>query len=189
MREGRGRLNSIELLPEEAETDILWAMGALRDRDMPQIKILEEFNGRLADRGIAPISSSAFNRHSMKLAAIARRIENTRDIAAVLTERLEPGQTDDLTIAVAEMIKTLVFEMLQASDGEKTTPKEAKEMAEAIRAAVGAQNVSTDRRRKIETDMAAKVEEAVKKVGTEQGFSKETIAAISSQILGVEVAA
>ncbi|WP_182085205.1 DUF3486 family protein [Aureimonas sp. ME7] len=185
MREGRGRLNSIELLPEEAEPDIIWAMGALRERDKPQNKILEEFNGRLADRGIAPISSSAFNRHSMKLAAIARRIESTRDIAAVLTERLEPGQTDDLTIAVAEMIKTLVFEMLQESDGETTTPKQAKEMAEAIRAAVAAQHVSSERRRKIEIEMAAKVEDAVKKVGAERGLSTDVIEAIKGGILGV----
>ncbi|WP_279480277.1 DUF3486 family protein [Aureimonas sp. SK2] len=184
-REGRGRLNSIELLPEEAEPDIVWAMGALRERAMPQNKILDQFNGRLADRGIAPISSSAFNRHSMKLASIARRIESTRDIAAVLTERLEPGQTDDLTIAVAEMIKTLVFEMLQESEADAVTPKQAKEMAEAIRAAVAAQNVSTDRRRKVEADLAAKVEETVKKVGAERGLSADTIEAIKGGILGV----
>ena len=34
-REGRGRLSSIDQLPDEAEPDILWALEELRKREMP----------------------------------------------------------------------------------------------------------------------------------------------------------
>ena len=52
-REGRGRLSSIDLLPDEAEPEVVWALEQLRDRKLPQTAILAEFNERLADKGIA----------------------------------------------------------------------------------------------------------------------------------------
>ena len=54
-QDGRGRLSSIELLPDEAEPDIVWANEQLRERTMPANAILTEFNKRLADRGIGSI--------------------------------------------------------------------------------------------------------------------------------------
>jgi hypothetical protein len=182
-RQGRGRLSSIDLLPDEALTDIQWAMEELKNRDRLQKDIHEEFNSRLADRGIAPISKSAFNRHSIKLAGIARRIEETREITAVLTEKLEPGDTDNLTIMVAETIKTLVFEMLTDGGEAGFTPKQAKEMAEALRAAASSQKVSADRRISVQKDLAEQVEETVEKVAKIQGFSKDTVNGIKAKIL------
>ena len=184
-RKGRGRLSSIDLLPDVATPDIAWAMEELRKRERLQIDILEEFNSRLADHGITPISSSAFNRHSIKLATIARRIEETRAITSVLTERLEPGDTDDLTIMVAETIKTLVFEMLTTGGEAGFNPKQAKEMAEAIRAASSAQKVSADRRQSIEKELAQKVDKVTQTIGKEAGLDAETIAKLRRDFLGV----
>lgn len=184
-RQGRGRLSSIDLLPDEALPDIQWAMEELKNRDRLQKDIHEEFNGRLADRGIAPISKSAFNRHSIKLAGIARRIEETREITAVLTEKLEPGDTDNLTIMVAETIKTLVFEMLTAGGEAGFTPKQAKEMAEALRAAASSQKVSADRRVKLEKELASQVDEAVEKIAEVAGLSDERAKDIRNKVLGV----
>src|SRR3546814_3044775 len=65
-QEGRGRLSSIDLLPEEAEPDIVWASEQLRLREKPAKMILAEFNARLADRGIASISKSAWGRYSVR---------------------------------------------------------------------------------------------------------------------------
>jgi len=184
-RQGRGRLSTIDLLPEEAQPDIIWAMDELRKRDRLQKDILEEFNGRLADKGIGSISSSAFNRHSIKLAATARRVEDTREITKVLTEKLEPGDTDDLTIMVAELIKTLVFELLQNAGEAGLAPKQAMEMARAIQAAASAQNISADRRRKHETEMASKVGAAVDKVAEAAGLTDKRAEEIRNKVLGV----
>jgi len=184
-RQGRGRLSSIDLLPEEALPDIQWAMEELKNRDRLQKDIHEEFNSRLADRGIAAISKSAFNRHSIKLAGIARRIEETRGITAVLTEKLEPGDTDNLTIMVAETIKTLVFEMLTEAGEAGFNPKQAKEMAEALRAAASAQKVSAERRAKLEGELASKVDDAVEKIAEVAGLSAERAKDIREKVLGV----
>ena len=185
MAPGISRLSSIDLLPEEADEDIAWAHAELKSRKRHKYEILDEFNARLADHGIGPISRSAWYRHTVAVAEATRRIEQTREIASAITERLEVGQTDDLTIAVAETIKTLVFEMLQDGGREGFSPKQAKEMAEAVRAAVAAQNVSSDRRRKVEAELASKVDETIEKVGTVAGLSAERIGQLRREFLGV----
>src|SRR3990167_9509359 len=123
-RKGRGRLSSIELLPPDAELIVAWAMGELRDRKRHQVEILAEFNERLQalakETGLVvpPISRTAFNRYTLRLASTARRLEETHEIASAITERLQPGESDDLTVMVAETLKTLIFEILEGAAGE-----------------------------------------------------------------------
>ncbi|MEJ0012806.1 MAG: DUF3486 family protein [Bauldia sp.] len=198
-RTGRGRLSSIELLPHEAEPIVVWAMGELRARQHTQVDILEEFNKRLrklaADMGseIAPISLSAFNRHALRLATMARRLEETRTIANALTERLEPGDQDDLTVAVAETIKTLVFELLEAGVDKKGMPTigttGVMELSRALHAAASAQSVSSARRTKVEKEWAAKAAAAIDTVAKAKGLTADTVEAIKAQVLGVRKAA
>ena len=186
-RLGRGRLSSINLLPPEADKIVAWAAQELRELKRTQADIHFEFNERLyeIDPEIEPISASAFNRHAIRLMQIMRRIEDTREIANVLTERLEPGQTDDLTIMVAETIKTLVFELLNKGGEAGFSPKAAMEMASALKSAAGAQKISADRRLKLEAELATKVDDAVETVAKVAGISHETAEAIKAEILGV----
>src|SRR3546814_15932583 len=79
-QEGRGRLSSIDLLPEEAEPDIVWASEQLRLREKPAKMILAEFNARLADRGIASISKSAWGRYSVRKAIQFRKLDQVHHI-------------------------------------------------------------------------------------------------------------
>jgi hypothetical protein len=194
-RAGRGRLSSIELLPPDAEPVVAWAMGELRERKHTQIDILEEFNKRL--RGVAsetgatiePISLSAFNRYAIRLAATARRLEETREIAATITKRLGPDQADDLTVLAAETIKVLIFELLEGSNqegGDEITTKGAMELARALHSAVSAQHVSSERRRRIEKDFATQAAKAIDQVSKSEGLSQAVIEAIKSRILGVK---
>jgi len=184
-RQGRRRLSSIDLLPDEALPDIQWAMEQVKDNNLHKKDIHEEFNRRLAQHNIKPISKSAFSRHSIKLTAIARRIEETREIAAVLTEKLEPGDTDNLTIMVAETIKTLVFEMLTNGSDSDFNPKQAKEMAEALRAAASAQKVSSERLSSVNKELASQVDKAVDKIAEVAGLSEERAKDIRNKVLGV----
>jgi len=184
-RQGRGRLSSINLLPEEADRVVAWAAQELREIKRTQAEIHLEFNQKLAEIGIEPISASAFNRHAIRLAQMTRRIEDTREITAILTERLEPGQTDDLTIMVAETIKTLVFELLNEGGSAGFSPKAAMEMASALKSAAGAQKISSDRRLKVETELAQKVDIALETVTQEVGLSAERVAQLRRDILGI----
>ena len=182
-RQGRGRLSSIDLLSADADPIVAWAFQELKARERLQKDIHAEFNERLAVIGEGPISMSAFNRHSISIARIARRHEDVRQMTAALTERLEPGQTDDLTIMAAETIKTLIFELLQ--DEEGMTPKAAMELARALQSAVNAQKVPLDRKRAQMAQFEEQVDGALGKVATETGLGPDRIAEIRREFLGL----
>lgn len=192
-RKGRGRLSGIELLPAECDEVIAWAAGELRDRDRTQLDIYQEFVGKLEElsrehRGEVEItipSFSAFNRYSIKLATMTRRIEETREIAGAIAGRFDAEASDNLTLIAAEAIKTLVFEVLTAAGEHGIDPKGAMQLAAALRSATQAQGVSTARRAKVEKDFAKEVDEAVEQVARVKGLTEETAEAIKAQILGV----
>lgn len=192
-RAGRGRLSAIELLPSEATPIIAWANNELRDRDRTQLDIYQEFCAKLDELGrehrgeldFAIPSFSAFNRHSIKLATLARRLDETREISGALAEKFDAGASDNLTVIAAEAIKTLVFEVLTSAGESGVDPKGAMNLANALRAATQAQGVSTARRQKVEKEFAEKVNTAVETVARVKGMTAETAEAIKAQILGV----
>lgn len=200
MSKGRGRLTAIDQLPEECEPIVSWAAQELADRARSQVDIYADFKQKLiaiqGEQGIAfdiP-SFSAFNRYSVRLAMLSRRLEQTREIAATLSERMDAAGSDDLTLIAAEAIKTLIFEVLQASGEAGISPKGAMELANALRAASAAQASSSNRRlkleaeaklRKVEEDMKAKAETALDTLSREPGISKEAIARARRDFLGI----
>lgn len=183
-RRGRGRLSSIDMLPEEADGVVAWAFQELHNRDRMQKDIHEEFNEKLAELELGPISLSAFNRHSIRLASMARRHEEVREITAALTERLDPTQTDDLTIMIAETIKTLIFEMMEGGKGN--SPKAAMELARALQSAVNSQKLSLDRKRAVQAQLETQVDGAIEKVTAEKGLTAEQADFFRREVLGVK---
>ncbi len=192
-RKGRGQLSAIERLPEECSPVIAWAADELRKREKTQTEIYEEFHHQLAEllkehRGELDFtipSFSAFNRYSLKLATLTRRMEDTRAIAATIAERFDAEASDDLTLIAAEAIKTLVFEVLTDAGESGVDPKGAMALANALRSAVQAQNISTARRLKVEKEFAEKVDETVAKVAKVAGLSADRAAEIRKQVLGL----
>lgn len=188
---GRGRLTAIDLLPDECTEIIGWAAQELASRDRTQLVIYGEFKTKLiALQGETGIgfdipSFSAFNRHSTRLAQMTRRLEQTREIAATISERFDAEASDDLTLIAAEAIKTLVFEVLQDSGEGGLSPKGAMELANALRSATAAQSVSTARRQKVEAEFAKKTDAAIEKVAKEAGLSQDRIAQLRRDFLGV----
>lgn len=190
---GRGRLNGIELLPAECSPIVAWAAETLQDRDTKQVDIYSEFVSRLEGlqrehRGELEFnipSFSAFNRYSIKLATMTRRLDETREIATAIAGKFDAQASDDLTLIAAEAIKTLIFELLTSKGEAGIDPKGAMSLANALRAAAQAQTVSTSRRQKVEAEFATKVDEAVEKVATAKGLTRQTVAEIKAQILGV----
>lgn len=191
---GRGRLSSIELLGEEYDDIVRWAATELRERSQLQIDILGEFNRRLEARAhevgddFEPVSKSAFNRYAMRLAGIARRLQYTREISQVLTDRLQPGDTDTVTIALAEAIKTAVFEGIGEAGEGGSSMMDLKFAGDALKSAVAAQKASAELRTKMEAAILAKVAKAAETAGTvakARGMSVETVEAIKASILGI----
>lgn len=192
-RKGRGQLSGIERLPPECDGIIAWAAGALQDRERTQTDIYEEFFAKMQalqaeHRGELEFtipSFSAFNRFSIKLAVMTRRLEQTREIAASISKRFDAKASDDLTLIAAEAIKTLVFELLTDGGESGLAPVGAMQLATALKMATQAQSVSSDRRAKIDKEFKKEVDAAVDTVAKVKGITAETAEAIKAQILGV----
>lgn len=164
MAEGRGRLSNIDLLPEEAQDDILWALGELNQRTRTQSDILFELNDRLTAKGLETISRSAFNRQSMKLAARSRRLAERQSIYAGIAEKLTPESVASTDLVLGEFLKTLIDELL---DGGELGPKHAKDLAQAFQATVSALKTSADHKAKLLADAGRKTEAAVEGVAAQ----------------------
>lgn len=191
---GRGRLSSIELLPTECDGIIAWAAQELSGRERTQTDIYAEFVARcetlMAEhRGELDFripAFSSFNRYALRMARLTRRLDQTRAIVATLAEKFDPADADNLTIMAAETVKALVLHMLAEADEDSIDPKGVMQLATALRQAMAAQSVSSDRRRKVEADFATKVDTAVHAVARTRGLTAETVEAIKSEILGVK---
>lgn len=183
-RVGRGRLSSIDLLPEEARDDIVWACQQLNARQRTQADILFELNDRLEAKGLDGISRSAFNRKAMRLAAAARRMDESRHMFEGLARHLTPERVDDSAVILGEFLKTLIFELMEEGSGDRS-PKEAMELARAYLAAIQGQRLSADRRRKLEAEFATRTEKAIDTVAKQAGLSADRAAQIRREVLGV----
>lgn len=191
---GRGRLNHIELLPEECAPIVAWAASELQNRERTQTEIYQDFRARLEAldqeyRGELEIrvpSFTAFNRYSIKLADVSSRMNQTREIATAIAGKFDAKASDDLTLIAAEAIKTLIFELLTNTGEAGLDPKGAMALANALHKATQAQGVSLTTRQKAEKEFAEKAEAAVDKVAKVRGLTTETADAIKAQILGVK---
>jgi Protein of unknown function (DUF3486) len=195
MARGRGQLSSLDVLPDWAEPAERRAFTCLKENKLTQLEILDQLNSELRllalEQGITTppqISRSAFNRKSMRLAAIGRRLADTREIASVLAARFEDGGDEDLTLLAAETIKTIVFEALENAKEIKATPASAEMMANfanAVKAAEQAKKVTADTRIIIEKNFRKVASEAIDAVDRQKGLSPETKAAFMAEVLGV----
>jgi len=184
---GRGRLSSIDLLPEEADEDIRWALEQLRECKLPQNTILIEFNERLADKGIDPISKSAWGRYSVRKAKQFRRLDDVQRISSELVGSLGTEHSDEVTIAVAEMVKMAAFHALEGDDAK---PKDILELSRALQAAVSAQRGSAEYRKQLEQRIAQEVARAAdvaETIAAEAGLGPDRIAQMRREFLGIKV--
>lgn len=157
--EGRGRLSSMDLVPEHAQGEIIWATRELNKRERSQEDIRFELNDRLAALGAGPISRSAFNRKSMRLAVLRKKITMSREIFAGLADEFTADKVDENTVALGEVLKMTIADL--ASDGEERSTKEVLDIARAFSAITTGQKASTERRQKIRLEEKAKAAGAV----------------------------
>lgn len=160
MISGRERrvLGSLDLLPEECEDDVVWALAQLNKRERTQADILFELNDRLAVKGQGPISRSAFSRRSVRLKRRADRLAERNAIYSGIVEKITPETMADQDIVLGELLKTLIDELID----EARVPQDVKELAAAFRQTVAAQQASANLKAKAEAAAEKKLEKAVK---------------------------
>lgn len=184
----RGRLSSIDLLPIEAEEDVVWAFGEIRKRKRTQDEIRDQLNLRLRLRGLPEISRSAFNRAAIRTARMAHRLGEVREMAGALASRFEDGGDEELTLLVSETIKTLVFEMLEnagrlRADGE--TAEMIANLATALKSAEQAKKVSADTKKLINTTFRKQADAVIDKVAASKGLTPELKEQFKRELFGV----
>ena len=183
----RGRLSSIDLLPDEAQPYVLAAMSALKDRKREQESIREELNTHLLSLGCGPVSKSAFNRKALWLAGFGQQLIQAREVAAVLAEKLDKAPEGDVGLLLNETIKMIVYDIVMKGslDDESASLDMAKDAALALYRLEHARKVSIVTRKKIMDDFGEKAVTAVDAVAKVKGLTAETVEAIKAKILGV----
>jgi len=182
-REGRGRLSTIDLLPEEADADVLWADAQIRKKKVPLNTILYEFNQRLERKGIEPISKSAWSRYAVRKAVQFRKLDEARRMSAELVSSLGPEGADEVTVAVAEMLKLAILEQLETG---KLSTKGVMELSRALQSSIGAQKTSAEYRRKLQEEVIAKVDKAIEKAGADgAGDAQAVLRKIREDVYGI----
>lgn len=174
-REGRGRLSTIDMLPEAAEDDIRWALDQLNANAIPQNLILDQFNARLASRGIKPISSSAFNRWSVRKAIQFRKLNEAREISNAIFASIGTAGADETTMVLAELVKAQIFELVEK--GEMSS-KDIKAVSGSIRDLATANRASAEHRRRRELEVQERMQkaaDAVAEIGAKNGTPKATL--------------
>lgn len=183
-REGRGHLSSIDMLPDEAEAAIVWANDQLRERKLPSAVILAEFNEKLADVGIGPVSKSAWGRYAVRKAIQFRRLDEIQRMGGELARTMDAKAPDEVTVAVAELLKVAAFEILEEGD---VSTKGIMELSRALQSAVSAQKTSAEYRERLEKEVQTRLAEAAKEageIGKKKGVSPEALAAINRALMG-----
>lgn len=183
-KEGRGHLSSIDMLPDEAEGAIVWANTELRERRLPSAVILAEFNEKLADAGIGPVSKSAWGRYAVRKAIQFRRLDEIQRMGGELARTMDAKAPDEVTVAVAELLKVAAFEILE--EGNVSTAG-IMQLSRALQSAVAAQKTSAEYRERLEKDVQARLTEAAKEageIGKRKGVSPEAIAEINRALMG-----
>lgn len=184
---GRGRLSSLDLLPVEAEADYAWALGQLAKRERTQEAIRDELNLRLLGLGLEPVSKSAFNRKAMSFALMARQIEQTREMAGIMAERMDNQPEGDVGLLLGELIKSLTFDVLSGEmmDGATVPIKVLKTAADTVDKLERARKANVDTAARIKKQFADQAMAAVDEAGKQAGLSAENLKLIREQVYGI----
>ncbi|MEM1344961.1 MAG: phage protein Gp27 family protein [Pseudomonadota bacterium] len=164
-RKGRGRLSSIDTLPEHADGLVQQAMASLAERDQTQLEILAWLNASLArlDPPVGPISRSAFNRHALRFSAQARRLREARETANALAERLDDMPEGDIGLMLGETIKAVLNDVLidTAMSGETPSIGDLRAAAETIQRLAVARKADHDTQERAKKAALAKASQAL----------------------------
>lgn len=181
----RGQLSSFDRLPPEVDDLVATAAQELASMKRTQTEIYADFvtacEARMAEfRGELEFeipAFSSFNRYSTRQAAMVRRLAMSREITSAMAKTFDGKASDDLTLMAGEAIKTLVWELLGVAGEAGLSPKDAMQLANALKSV----NQAVDG--KVFTE---KVVEAVDNVAKAKGLSAEVAETIKAQILGVK---
>jgi hypothetical protein len=177
--------SSIDKLPEEIRAEI----GRPRIQGRTIMEIVEHLQGMDVN-----VSKSALGRHVKSMAALRERLLNSRNIATALVSQFGDQPDNKLQRLNLELMQGIVMQAVtridENEDGEPQpatfSPEETMFLASALQKLASAQKTDTDRTIIVRREMAAEAAKAVDRVAKrEGGLTKDTIASIKAEILGI----
>lgn len=196
-RSGRGKLSSIELLPEVCDEHIAWANAELNERRMPQTEILREFNARIADHGCKPISKGAFSRYSVRKAIELRKALASQQITNTIIGQFNLTDRSSTTIATVELLKNRIVELVMGAEDPKQLDIDyvskslnrlstiARREQQTLAAERKDEREEIQRREAEESRQREEAVRRVEKIATEAGLGADRIEAIRKGVLGL----
>ncbi|SUT89840.1 Protein of uncharacterised function (DUF3486) [[Actinobacillus] rossii] len=182
----RGRASKVDLLPPNIKTQLAMM---LRDKQFSQTQILEEINELIRDCGLDEsycLSKTGLNRYANRMEQFGAKIRQSREIAEIWTKQLGETPQSDIGKLLMEAVKTMAFELtLNADEKGVKDPKFLNQLALISQRIEQAQRMNYERERKIRKEVLEQAAETAEKVVVQAGLSKDTVASIKAQILGI----
>ncbi|MDY5420536.1 DUF3486 family protein [Actinobacillus porcinus] len=182
----RGRASKVDLLPPNIKTQLAMM---LRDKQFSQTQILEEINELIRDCGLDEsycLSKTGLNRYANRMEQFGAKIRQSREIAEIWTKQLGETPQTDIGKLLMEAVKTMAFELtLNADEKGVKDPKFLNQLALISQRIEQAQRMNYERERKIRKEVLEQAAETAEKVVVQAGLSKDTVASIKAQILGI----
>lgn len=182
----RGRASKVDLLPPNIKTQLAMM---LRDKQFSQTQILEEINELIRDCGLDEsycLSKTGLNRYANRMEQFGAKIRQSREIAEIWTKQLGETPQTDIGKLLMEAVKTMAFELtLNADETGVKDPKFLNQLALISQRIEQAQRMNYERERKIRKEVLEQAAETAEKVVVQAGLSKDTVASIKAQILGI----
>jgi len=113
-----------------------------------------------------------------------RRLDEIQRMGGELARTMDAKAPDEVTVAVAELVKVAAFEILE--EGEVSTSG-LMQISRALQSAVAAQKTSAEYRERLEKEVQTRLAEAAKEageIGKKKGVSPEALAAINRALMG-----
>lgn len=185
-RKGRGRLSSIEMLPDEAQEAVNWAATAIEERKLALKDILAEFNRKLVEVGLEPVSKSAFSRYAVRQAILYRDMAEGRAMVGELADKLGLKGDKPIDVAFSEMLKISALALVRPG---QVTEDSLLALARTVKVINEAEAIAAENERRKERDAKDKAEEkkkaeAVSSQARRAGVSAGTLTEIN-RLLGV----
>lgn len=177
------RRSSIERMPRE--------LSDLFHRLVRDGRTIHEITDKLNELD-ADVSKSAVGRAVKQTRDLMKRYQAAQEVAGQLVEQLGENPRGDVGALLAEMLKTLAFQLMadmgdeEADEKAKAKPMDIMLLGKAMDHIERAGAISLKRRQEIERLVLARQAKAAEKVAQKQGMSPDQWAQIRAEFLGIK---
>ena len=192
-----GSPSSVRRLPDSVREAL---HGFLRDPAITQAEARERANALLAeiDPDRPPLSRSAVNRYDLSMREVGAKIQQAREISEVWIAKLGSAPGGRTGHLVTEMIRTMVFEIMQRLGEGELDAESMPDVIEALKSlsltaarVERASAISEQRERQIREDERRQTaEELARRAESEAGasgsVSAERLRQIAREVYGVQ---